>query len=229
METVAQWLDEIGAHLPAGVARILDLGCGTGRFTAPLAARFAARVCGLDLSAKMLAVARQTLGDSPAALVQAAAEALPFRAGVFDAVLVSMVLHHIRSRAGALAEVRRVLGSGGKLIVRTASIETMDSYLWAAFFPDAAAVEASRVMPRHAIEELMADHGFVPETHRVVEQVFAADLAEYCGKIAQRTLSSLAAISDAAFEAGLSALRRHCAAKESRPVYEQVDLFVFRR
>jgi len=128
VETVAQWLDEIGAHLPAGVARILDLGCGTGRFTAPLAARFAARVCGLDLSAKMLAVARQTLGDSPAALVQAAAEALPFRAGVFDAVLVSMVLHHIRSRAGALAEVRRVLGSGG--ITRDASSARPASRLW---------------------------------------------------------------------------------------------------
>ncbi len=229
-DTIAQWLEEIARHVPAGMVRILDLGCGTGRFTAPLAIRFAARVCGLDLSEKMLSVARQTLGDSGATLVRAAAEAIPFSGGVFDVVFVSMVLHHIRSSAGAVAEMRRVLKTGGRLIVRTASVETMGSYLWTAFFREGAEVEASRVLTREAITTLLAGHGLVLESHRVVEQVFAGDLREYCEKISQRTLSSLSAIPDGAFESGLAALRKHCAAvREPGPVYEQVDLFVFRK
>jgi ubiquinone/menaquinone biosynthesis C-methylase UbiE len=227
--TLDLWLDEIGARLPAGATRILDLGCGTGRFTAPLARRFSIHVCGLDVSANMLAVANETLADLPATLVRASAEALPFREGQFDAILISMVLHHIRLRPHALDESRRVLRRGSPLLVRTSSVETMDSYLWPAFFPEAAAVEASRVMARKAIEDLLAGHGFTVAEHRVLDQIFAADLVEYCGKIAERTLSSLAAISDRAFDKGLAALRRHCAlSNESTPVYESVDFFVFR-
>ena len=226
--TVHQWLDEITAHLPPGAARILDLGCGTGRFTTPLAARFHAMVCGLDRSAKMLAIARRTL-HSPAVLVQGSAETLPFGPAAFDAVLVSMVLHHIRLQAGALDEIRRVMRPDGTLIVRTSSIETMDSYLWASFFPEAARIEASRVLPRQAIAVLLADHGFTLQAHPIVDQVFAADLAEYCVKIGQRALSSLAAIPDTAFDAGIAALRQHCRAAETAgPVCEPVDLFVFR-
>ena len=70
-DTISQWLEEIAKYLPATPdLSILDLGCGTGRFTAPLARRFAARVIGLDLSKRMLALAARTLGDSSAVLVR---------------------------------------------------------------------------------------------------------------------------------------------------------------
>ena len=227
-ETIRQWLEEIAKHLPAATElSILDLGCGTGRFTAPLASRFSARVIGLDRAAKMLAVATQTLGDSGAVLVRGAAEALPFSRGSFDVVFLSMILHHIRSSPTALAEVWRVIKPGGKLLIRTTSIETMSSYLWASFFPEGARVEATRTLSRAAIRHLLCAQGFILDSEQVVVQLFARDLRDYCERIAQRALSSLQAIPDSAFRAGMHALRRRCEnAASSRPVYEAVDLYV---
>ena len=230
-ETIHVWLDEIAKHVPATAGlSILDLGCGTGRFAAPLALRLCAKVIGLDSAASMLAVAAQTLGDSGAALVRGAAEALPLTDGSFDVLFLSMILHHIRSSPSAIGEIWRVLKPGGKLLVRTASIETMGSYLWASFFPAAARVEASRVLSRAAIRNLLSTHGFILDAEQVVVQLFAPDLRDYCERIGQRALSSLQAISDADFNKGLKALRKHCEDRmPSGPVREAVDLFVFHK
>jgi ubiquinone/menaquinone biosynthesis C-methylase UbiE len=129
-ETIRQWLEEIAKYLPATPdLSILDFGCGTGRFTAPTCAPLRRRVIGLDLSKRMLALAARTLGDPGVVLVQGVAEALPFSDRSFDVVFVSMVLHHIRSSPSAISDVRRVIKPGGKLMIRTASLETMHSYL----------------------------------------------------------------------------------------------------
>jgi ubiquinone/menaquinone biosynthesis C-methylase UbiE len=85
----------------AGPQHFSTLDAGLADFTAPLARRFAARVIGLDLSKRMLALAARTLGDSGAELVQGAAETMPFSDRSFDVVFVSMVLHHIRSSRSA--------------------------------------------------------------------------------------------------------------------------------
>ena len=61
-EVLRQWLDLLSSHVNRGVVSlILDLGCGTGRFTEPLAEHFAARVIGIDPSKKMLDEARRKL------------------------------------------------------------------------------------------------------------------------------------------------------------------------
>jgi len=230
-ETIDLWLDELAKYIPAtsGLS-ILDLGCGTGRFAAPLARRFPATVIGLDVAAKMLAVAATTLEDSPAALVRGTADSLPFLDRCFDVVFLSMILHHIRSNPSAIGEIQRVLKPGGKLLVRTASIETMGSYLWASFFPTGARVEASRVLSRAAIRNLLSEHGFTLDAEQVVVQLFARDLHDYCERIAQRALSSLQAITDSEFNKGMKALRTYCGDQPpSGPVREAVDLFVFHR
>jgi ubiquinone/menaquinone biosynthesis C-methylase UbiE len=94
-------------------ARILDVGCGTGHFSQPLAAANA--VVGVDLSREMLAFAR-TKGLAP---VRAAAEALPFGDGRFDAVLAASVLQLIPDGAAFVRELLRVVRPGGRVIVCT--------------------------------------------------------------------------------------------------------------
>jgi len=226
-ETMRLWMDELAGHMPAGASRVLDLGCGTGRFTGPLARRLGIPVCGVDVSRKMLAVAAGTLGGCPASLVQANAASLPFGDESFDAALLSMVLHHIRLVPGATAELARVMRPFGILLIRTATVEIVDSYLWARFFPEGTATETSRLMRAADIPPLFP--GFVFRSHRVIAQRFAADPSEYCRKIGQRALSSLAAIPDAAFASGLAALERYCAEAPPEPIYENVDLFILER
>ena len=163
-------------------------------------------------------------------LVQGVAEALPFSDRSFDVVFVSMVLHHIRSSPSAISDVRRVIKPGGKLMIRTASLGTMHSHLWASFFPEGARIEASRVLSRAEIRDLMSDGVFTLDAELVVVQLFAKDLRDYCERISQRALSSLQAIPDSAFERGMVALRKHCeTASRSGPVYEEVDMYVLHK
>jgi ubiquinone/menaquinone biosynthesis C-methylase UbiE len=55
--------------------------------------------------------------SAPLALPEAALEALPAKAGEFDACVISLVLHHLRAPATALASVRKVLAKQGVVIV----------------------------------------------------------------------------------------------------------------
>jgi ubiquinone/menaquinone biosynthesis C-methylase UbiE len=96
--------------------RILDVGCGAGPLLEALRGR-GAIVTGVDPSTKILELARRRLGDS-AALQQAdLSYPLPFPDGAFDDVIVCLVLHYLQDWTVPLAELRRVLAPGGRLIV----------------------------------------------------------------------------------------------------------------
>lgn len=97
--------------------RVLDVGCGTGALIAAVGARApGAVVVGADLAPEMLAAARATLGPTHP-LAAADAARLPFRAGSFDAVVSSSSFHYWPDPAAGLAELRRVLRPGGRLVV----------------------------------------------------------------------------------------------------------------
>ena len=96
--------------------RILDAGCGAGPLSAALRDR-GALVTGIDKSAGMLALARRRLGDDADLQVAELGRPLPFPDGAFDDVTASLVLHYLEDWGPALAELRRVLKPGGRLIV----------------------------------------------------------------------------------------------------------------
>jgi ubiquinone/menaquinone biosynthesis C-methylase UbiE len=90
--------------------RVLDLGCGKGRFAARLEEE-GARVVGIDLSAAMLAE------GGGLDRVRASARRLPFADRAFDAVVAVEVFEHLAAIDRVLGEVRRVLRPGGVLAV----------------------------------------------------------------------------------------------------------------
>ncbi|WP_216205026.1 class I SAM-dependent methyltransferase [Amycolatopsis aidingensis] len=95
--------------------RILDAGCGSGPLFAALRDR-GAIVTGVDASAGMLEQARRRLGAEADLRVADLAGPLPFPDDSFDDVIASLVLHYLRDWGPALAELRRVLRAGGRLI-----------------------------------------------------------------------------------------------------------------
>jgi SAM-dependent methyltransferase len=96
--------------------RILDAGCGCGPLFAALRDR-GATVTGMDKSAGMLDLARRRLGDEADLLVAELGSPLPFPDDTFDDITASLVLHYLEDWGPALAELRRVLRTGGRLIV----------------------------------------------------------------------------------------------------------------
>jgi ubiquinone/menaquinone biosynthesis C-methylase UbiE len=97
---------------PVRGLRILDLGCGKGRFAACLR-RGGAEVIGLDRSAGMLAGA----AGSGVPCVLGSARRLPFAPARFDAVIAVEVFEHLTAIDAVLTEVRRVLKPGGVLAI----------------------------------------------------------------------------------------------------------------
>ncbi|MER7466809.1 class I SAM-dependent methyltransferase [Streptomyces sp. NPDC097981] len=95
--------------------RILDAGCGSGALAAALRDRGSV-VTGIDASARMLALARRRLGDDVALHVVDLSDRLPFDDGAFDDVVASLVLHYLEDWGPTLAELRRVVRPGGRLI-----------------------------------------------------------------------------------------------------------------
>jgi len=99
---------------------LLDAGCGPGNYHAALAGA-ALRITACDLSDGMLrdvaAQARRIGGD--VAPVRADAEALPFRDAAFDRVMANHMLYHVADQPRALAEMRRVLRPGGRIVLAT--------------------------------------------------------------------------------------------------------------
>jgi SAM-dependent methyltransferase len=95
--------------------RILDAGCGSGPLFATLRDRGAV-VTGFDKSAGMVELARQRLGDGADLQVAELGSPLPFPDDTFDDVTASLVLHYLEDWGPALAELRRVLKPGGRLI-----------------------------------------------------------------------------------------------------------------
>jgi SAM-dependent methyltransferase len=96
--------------------RILDAGCGSGPLSAALRNR-GATVTGFDSSAKMLELARQRLGPGADLHLADLGGPLPFPDGPFDDVIACLVLHYLQGWTAPLAELRRVLRPGGRLIV----------------------------------------------------------------------------------------------------------------
>ena len=102
--TLLPWLEILHPR------RSVDVGCGTGRWTASLSA------IGIDASPAMLAIAAAKPGLR-GKLAIADAGALPVAPRAADLVLCALTLAHVRNHAAVLRELSRILEPGGTLIV----------------------------------------------------------------------------------------------------------------
>ncbi len=108
-----EWLAIKRALPPLAGMKVLDVGCGRGRFSRALTSE-GAWVVGVDLSYRLTCAAAQ-LGDAD--FLQGSITLLPFAAESFDAVVCVEVLEHVPNVPLALAEMARVLCRGGKAVI----------------------------------------------------------------------------------------------------------------
>ncbi|KJY83207.1 biotin synthase [Vibrio galatheae] len=97
---------------------VLDLGCGTGYFSAELLKRGALVVC-CDLSAQMLAAAKSRCGNQRVLYQQGDAECLPFDNHQFDYVFSSLALQWCDDLSVPLKEIKRVVKAKGSAYFST--------------------------------------------------------------------------------------------------------------
>ena len=155
------WGRRVLQRLPLeGHETVLDVGCGTGRLTADIAARVpAGRVVGVDRSAAMLETAAPWLREHARGtlLVLADAAALPFRRA-FDAVFSGATFHWIHDHAALFRSIITVLRPGGRLVAQCGGGPNIAQLLGRA-------------------ERLMRDSNFSPFFEAWTEPTYFADVA----------------------------------------------------
>jgi SAM-dependent methyltransferase len=209
------------ALAPAPGQRALDLGCGPGLLACQIARAVGpgGRVTGIDASPSMLAIAARRNcgpGAAPLELIEAdVGGALPLEDASVDLAVSTQVYEYVPDMPAALAEVRRALAPGGRLLVLDTD---WDSLVWRS--PDDALMGrvmtawdehlAHRDLPRR-LPELLAGAGFALESTAVVPMLnvgYARDT--YSGGLLElmaRFVGGRAGVSEAEAEAWAAGLR----------------------
>lgn len=158
-------------------ARILDIGCGFGALSLTLSESAGFDVVAMDiLESRVSSVAAKKAARDPAAaarirILRADAQALPFRDGVFDAVVATEVLEHLDDPERLWREASRVLRPHGRFFMTTPNAKALP-YRILRFLPDAAVRKLAASLTAPGLHpELRHDHrsaegGGHPDEHR---------------------------------------------------------------
>jgi ubiquinone/menaquinone biosynthesis C-methylase UbiE len=216
-----------------GDGPVLDLGAGTGRFSGHLAEWSGGPVIAMEPAPAMAsrAKAKRMPGVS---VVAGAGEAIPLQDKAVAVVWLSQVVHHIDDLDRAAFELGRVVRSGGRVLIRgefgpdgPAAATSADFAVYR-YFPAARRV-ADTFPSRRRVLEAFGSAGFIEETSTTVAQTTAAGLRELYERLSTRADSTLAAIDDDTFTAGLQALERDARSETSpTPVVDHLHFTVLR-
>jgi len=147
------YFSRIGSWITPDYHRVLELGCGPGRYVAMLSS-VGHQVVGVDpCSYPDWAVFRSPNVDCRSEVY---AEDLPFEDKAFDAVACMGALLYFKDPGKALSEVRRVLKPGGRIVVRTVNRNNL--YTRSTGLPLDA--QAPNLYSRDELVRLLSDGGF---------------------------------------------------------------------
>ncbi|MFF0483021.1 class I SAM-dependent methyltransferase [Streptomyces sp. NPDC004435] len=226
------WVELIAAYAQRSSPSIVEIGSGTGVFSAAMARWIeGSEVMAVDASEAMLAEARRHHPHPAVRYLWGEAEAVPAAGGVFDLALLSRVIHHIPDRARAARELVRVLRGGGRVVVRTTFRERLDALVYD-FWPRLRAIDEQRFPGEGEVVGDFVSAGLTLDEVTSFAQPVAASLAEYHARLVSRPQSKFTYLTDEEFHRGLvrlEAAARSEALGEPRPVLERYDVVVFSR
>ena len=228
-EHAQAWADFLAAQAPprrplAG----LDLGSGTGRFTAALAEALGGPVWGIEPSARMRAIAAERTTDPRVSFLAGRAEAIPLPDAACDVVLMFLSFHHVADRAAAAREIARVLRPGGRVLIRSQFADRFPDIGWHAYFARARAIELEMFPTVADVEAAFAPVGLRRIALVSRDERFGAGLAAHAERLRHRAVSTFEHMTEAEIAEGFARLEAAAAAETSpRPIVARSDVLVF--
>ena len=209
-------------------ARVLDLGCGTGRFSIPMVTKLHFRVTGADFSEDMLDKAREkdTTGLVKWALEDA--QQLTYPDESFDVVFMSHLLHHVDDPCQVLSECQRVLASPGVVLIRYGAIEQIRDDVEHTFFPEVLDIDEARTPSVKIVEQWLVGASFQDIiSQEIVPKTFDMSTA-HLNTAEGRGNSVLSMISPESFEKGIRDLKKYVKENPNDPwlLYDKITLTV---
>ena len=186
-------------------ARILDVGCGTGNYTAVQQAVFSGgRWVGFDPSPEMLAVAR---GKTKASLSCAVAEQMPYPAHSFDYIAANFTFHHFQDKTAVLNQLTRIRKPDGLLRIYNLCPEKMPNWWVYQLFPETVAIDEQRFWSVARLVDGLESRGLTVEVEIEVRGV-KRPLSELHTQILARDTSQIAMLNADEYARGLERVER---------------------
>ena len=183
--------------------RVVDIGCGTGRFAAALTER-GARVWGVEPTPEMAERARERLGVT---VKSAPAEQLPFKDGWFERAVMWLVIHLV-DRPRAFAEARRVLGPGGRLVIATFDPLHFERYWLNQVYPSLDAIDRARFPTPDELRVELEAARFETVELIPLSQTTAIDREQALERVRGRFISTLQLLDESEYQTGLERLEQ---------------------
>jgi ubiquinone/menaquinone biosynthesis C-methylase UbiE len=194
---------------------VVEVGCGTGRLTLPLAALTPARVVGVDAEPRMLEVARAKDPAGRVEWLRGSAYRLPLPDQTAALVVLVMVVHLLRQRVRAFAETRRVLRAGGRLSAWTFTPRHVAEFYLNAYFPSIAVIDRPRFPSPDVLAAELRRAGFAEVGVDVRQEVRQLDVAEVVDRVRGRYISTLSLLPPLEYRLGLQRLEEMLAQDRS--------------
>jgi SAM-dependent methyltransferase len=194
---------------------VVEVGCGTGRLTLPLAAVTPAKVMGVDSETRMLEVARAKDASGRVAWVRGSAYRLPVGGGGVALVTMVMVVHLLRQRGRAFAETRRVLRPGGGLSIWTFTPRHVEEFYLNEYFPSIAVIDRPRFPPVEMLTSELRRAGFAEVRVELQDEPRRIDIAEVVDRVRGRYISTLSLLPPLEYRLGLQRLEEMLAQDRS--------------
>lgn len=198
-------------ELAPSEARILDIGCGTGKQLTANRGRFPdISLVGVDMSAGMLRIAKQR--GLRVAWVNGDGAALPLHSASVHYVCNQFSYHHMPVQEAMVHGVWRVLKPGGQFVMTNIDPWSMPNWLIYQYFPAARALDHQDFLPVERFVAVMRAAGFVNVRADREHHCTREALQDFLAYASQRhRASQYMAISDADYHAGLQRLKQDIA------------------
>ncbi|MFB9831553.1 class I SAM-dependent methyltransferase [Actinoallomurus acaciae] len=211
------WLSAFAAVLPERRPLTgLDVGSGTGRFTPALARAFGP-VTGVEPSVRMRETAQAQARHPEVRYLAGSAEDLPVPSGSADYALMFLSWHHVQDKPRAVRELARVVGPGGRLLLRANFSDHHPRPWWLEYFPRGFAADAALFQPLHEVIEMFTSSGWRVASFGTVTEPSSGTRGDMLERLRLRTLSFFAQLSPDELETGFRRLEQAVAADPGAP------------
>ncbi|MBW9144686.1 class I SAM-dependent methyltransferase [Clostridium sp. CM027] len=140
--------------------KLLDVGCGTGNVLMKLVENSNIELYGLDISEKMIDMAKKNLGNS-ADLKVSDSECMPWKNNTFDVIVCNASFHHYPNPDKTLLEMKRILKSNGTLIIGDPTAPAVIRQVLNLYYKRSDTGDY-KIYSKKEIEDLLIKTGFKP-------------------------------------------------------------------
>lgn len=182
---------------------LLDIGCGTGRYSIQLAENYDLQLTGVDVSEKMLNQAREK-HPSGVWLLKPIEEAV-FSDEPFDFILMSYVIHHLKDYPKTLSDCHRYLRPGGALFIVTDSHEQFHDSYFHQLVPRILEIDLNRFPEIDTLCDTLTRMGFKVNLTELSKRRTVSsrrDVEDIVEKTRRRYVSTLTYLTDDELETG---------------------------